>query len=174
VFRLFATDFYYLAADSQNDEADINDIAGKRNDKESEVSDDSDDQKEDKEEADNASNEEDSPPKYLPVSSAKVQELFQEGCTIQALHPQQYSDPMWRLNANLEQLFGCLVGANCYITPPNSQGLAPHHDDVEVFILQLQGSKNWLLYPPVDALARYFFCLFCLSTSMTFFAQKVL
>lgn len=25
-------------------------------------------------------------------------------------------------------------------------GLAPHYDDVEVFVLQLEGSKNWNLY----------------------------
>jgi lysine-specific demethylase/histidyl-hydroxylase NO66 len=29
------------------------------------------------------------------------------------------------------------------------QGLAPHHDDVEVFILQTEGSKQWKLYSPV-------------------------
>jgi hypothetical protein len=37
---------------------------------------------------------------------------------------------MWRVNAALEEKFGALVGANVYITPSNSQGLAPHHDDV--------------------------------------------
>jgi len=97
--------------------------------------------------------EEEEGPEYAEVQSHKVQQLFQSGCTIQALHPQQYSDPMWLLNSSLESMFGSLVGSNCYITPPNSQGLAPHHDDVEVFVLQLQGSKTWLLYPPVDPLA---------------------
>ena len=32
----------------------------------------------------------------------------------------------------METYFGSLVGANVYITPADSQGLAPHCDDVEV------------------------------------------
>jgi ribosomal protein L16 Arg81 hydroxylase len=33
---------------------------------------------------------------------------------------------------------------------------APHYDDVEVFILQLEGKKKWKLYspPPSDELPR--------------------
>ena len=29
-------------------------------------------------------------------------------------------------------------------------GLAPHHDDVELFVCQTAGSKRWRLYAPVD------------------------
>ena len=29
-----------------------------------------------------------------------------------------------------------------------TQGLAPHHDDVELWICQTQGSKRWRLYRP--------------------------
>ena len=29
-----------------------------------------------------------------------------------------------------------------------TQGLAPHHDDVELWICQTQGSKRWRLYKP--------------------------
>lgn len=28
------------------------------------------------------------------------------------------------------------------------QGLAPHHDDVEIFVCQTEGSKRWRLYKP--------------------------
>jgi len=40
----------------------------------------------------------------------------------------------------MEDKFGCLVGANAYLTPPNSQGLAPHWDDVEVWRFILKSS----------------------------------
>lgn len=62
------------------------------------------------------------------------------------MHPQQYCDELWHLNAALEDEFGCLVGANSYITPARSQGLAPHFDDVEVFALQLEGAKVHRLF----------------------------
>lgn len=47
---------------------------------------------------------------------------------------------------NLEESLHHSVGANLYLTPRNSQGFAPHFDTHDVFILQLAGSKRWLLY----------------------------
>ena len=38
--------------------------------------------------------------------------------------------------------------AKVYITPPGCQGFAPHFDNVEVFMLQLEGSKRWQLHKP--------------------------
>jgi ribosomal protein L16 Arg81 hydroxylase len=87
------------------------------------------------------------------VDSAAVQKLFNEGCTLQVLHPQHYSHSIQLLLTQLESYFTCLAGSNCYITPPNSQGLAPHNDDVDVFILQLEGRKQWRLYEPLQELA---------------------
>ncbi|XP_019617148.1 PREDICTED: bifunctional lysine-specific demethylase and histidyl-hydroxylase MINA-like [Branchiostoma belcheri] len=82
----------------------------------------------------------------------QIDKLFdQSRATLQFHQPQRFQDKLWQLCSLLECLFGCLVGANVYMTPPGSQGLAPHYDDVEVFILQLEGRKHWRLYtPPVD------------------------
>lgn len=52
------------------------------------------------------------------------------------------------MNSKLQEYFGCFVGANAYLTPPNSQGFAPHYDDIEAFVLQIEGSKNWKVYKP--------------------------
>ena len=37
---------------------------------------------------------------------------------------------------------------NRYLTPAGTQGFAPHYDDIEAFILQLEGKKHWRLYSP--------------------------
>ncbi|KAI8520512.1 hypothetical protein Bbelb_002660 [Branchiostoma belcheri] len=86
------------------------------------------------------------------ATSKQIDKLFdQSRATLQFHQPQRFQDKLWQLCSLLECLFGCLVGANVYMTPPGSQGLAPHYDDVEVFILQLEGRKHWRLYtPPVD------------------------
>lgn len=47
----------------------------------------------------------------------------------------------------LELFFRTAVGCNAYLTPPGRQGFAPHSDDIDAFILQLEGSKRWDLFP---------------------------
>ncbi|XP_075710561.1 ribosomal oxygenase 2 [Rhinoderma darwinii] len=74
--------------------------------------------------------------------------------TIQFHQPQRFNDKLWQIMEKLECFFGALVGCNVYITPSSSQGLPPHHDDVEVFILQVEGEKHWRLYEPIVQLAR--------------------
>ncbi len=83
-----------------------------------------------------------------------IDNFWKKGCTLQVMHPQQYMDNVWRMNSALEDFFGCLVGSNSYLTPAGSQGLAPHFDDVEVFVLQLEGSKKWILCDPPMELPR--------------------
>ncbi|KAF6260088.1 hypothetical protein COO60DRAFT_1637891 [Scenedesmus sp. NREL 46B-D3] len=48
----------------------------------------------------------------------------------------------------LEQQLGLPAGANLYYTPAGAQALKAHYDDHCVFVLQLAGSKTWLLAPP--------------------------
>ncbi|XP_007899499.2 ribosomal oxygenase 2 [Callorhinchus milii] len=78
----------------------------------------------------------------------------QKKATIQFHQPQRFKDVLWKIQEMLECFFGSLVGSNVYITPQGSQGLPPHYDDVEVFILQLEGEKHWRLYKPTNPLAR--------------------
>ena len=35
-----------------------------------------------------------------------------------------------------------------YLTPAGTQGFAPHYDDIEAFVLQLEGQKHWKVYNP--------------------------
>jgi lysine-specific demethylase/histidyl-hydroxylase NO66 len=74
---------------------------------------------------------------------------FANGCTIRLLCPHLHSDSVHSLLSTLELEFGCMVGSNAYLTPGGDfQGFAPHYDDVEAFILQLEGRKRWRVYPP--------------------------
>jgi hypothetical protein len=49
----------------------------------------------------------------------------------------------------LEALFSHPAQANAYLTPRRSQGLPVHHDTHDVFVLQVAGTKRWLVYEPV-------------------------
>ena len=76
---------------------------------------------------------------------------FESGNTIRLLCPHQYSDNVHCLLSTLEFELGCMIGANAYLTPSGeSQGFAPHYDDIEAFVLQLEGSKHWRVYAPLN------------------------
>ncbi|XP_076299257.1 bifunctional lysine-specific demethylase and histidyl-hydroxylase NO66 isoform X2 [Lasioglossum baleicum] len=77
-----------------------------------------------------------------------VWDYYANGCSVRMLNPQTYIPKLHSLNATLQEYFGCFVGANSYLTPANSQGFAPHYDDIEAFILQVEGKKRWRLYKP--------------------------
>ncbi|XP_065920999.1 ribosomal oxygenase 1-like [Dysidea avara] len=80
--------------------------------------------------------------------ASTVWDFYQKGYSVRLLNPQTFSQSMWKLNSTLQEYFGSCVGANVYLTPPGSQGFAPHYDDIEAFVLQLEGKKNWKLYFP--------------------------
>ncbi|CAN7999670.1 unnamed protein product [Ixodes hexagonus] len=82
--------------------------------------------------------------------AAVVWDSFQQGCSVRLLNPQTYNRPLWRLCSSLQEFFGSMVGANMYLTPAGSQGFAPHYDDIEAFVLQLEGQKLWRVYAPRD------------------------
>ncbi|XP_043494934.1 ribosomal oxygenase 1 [Polistes fuscatus] len=79
-----------------------------------------------------------------------VWDYYRNGCSVRMLNPQTYLPRIHLLNATLQELFGCFVGSNSYLTPPGSQGFAPHYDDIEAFILQIEGKKRWRLYNVTD------------------------
>jgi len=79
---------------------------------------------------------------------AIVWDYYQNGCSVRFLNPQTFHRSVWKLNTTLQDFFGSFVGANVYLTPPGSQGFAPHYDDIDAFVLQLEGKKKWKLYNP--------------------------
>ena len=76
-------------------------------------------------------------------------EEFEAGATIvlQGLH--LHWEPLAIFCRRLERELDHAAQANAYFTPRDSQGLAVHHDTHDVFVLQVDGEKRWLVYEPV-------------------------
>ncbi|XP_017783241.1 PREDICTED: bifunctional lysine-specific demethylase and histidyl-hydroxylase NO66 [Nicrophorus vespilloides] len=88
-----------------------------------------------------------------PVGRARasiVWDAYAAGYSIRILNPQTYNIKVQLLLSTLQEYFGTMVGANVYLTPAGSQGFAPHYDDIEAFVIQLEGRKHWKLYKPVN------------------------
>jgi ribosomal protein L16 Arg81 hydroxylase len=83
------------------------------------------------------------------ADNAAVLREFMRGATVvlQGLHLTW--TPLARYCRLLEAFLSHPVQANAYYTPARSQGLPVHHDTHDVLVLQVSGSKRWLVYDPV-------------------------
>uniref|UniRef100_A0ACB8FM41 Ribosomal oxygenase 1 n=1 Tax=Sphaerodactylus townsendi TaxID=933632 RepID=A0ACB8FM41_9SAUR len=77
-----------------------------------------------------------------------VWDFYRNGCSLRMLNPQAFSATVWHFLSLLQERFGSMVGANTYLTPSGTQGFAPHYDDIEAFVIQLEGKKHWRVYSP--------------------------
>lgn len=90
------------------------------------------------------------------VLDEQVMRLFADGATLvlQGLHRlwEPLTDFTGRLGGELDRP----LQVNAYLTPPSSQGFATHYDTHDVFVLQVEGAKRWIIHPPVlpDPLER--------------------
>ncbi|MGB6183090.1 MAG: cupin domain-containing protein [Rhodococcus sp. (in: high G+C Gram-positive bacteria)] len=83
------------------------------------------------------------------LDSAGVLAAFADGHTLvlQGLH--RLWPPLISFTGDLVAELGHPVQVNSYITPASSRGFDPHYDVHDVFVLQVAGSKRWILHPPV-------------------------
>uniref|UniRef100_W5NFB5 Bifunctional lysine-specific demethylase and histidyl-hydroxylase n=1 Tax=Lepisosteus oculatus TaxID=7918 RepID=W5NFB5_LEPOC len=77
-----------------------------------------------------------------------VWDFYKNGCSLRMLNPQAFSATLWNVLSILQEQFGSMAGANVYLTPAGTQGFAPHYDDIEAFVVQLEGKKHWRVYNP--------------------------
>jgi hypothetical protein len=83
---------------------------------------------------------------------AEIRQVFDQGKSVVIMAMQHRWPTVAELCRNLETEFHCPVHANMYLTPPGSQGFAPHFDTHEVFVVQLDGAKHWRLYDAAEPL----------------------
>ena len=74
---------------------------------------------------------------------------FADGATLvlQALH--RTWEPVSSFSSQLSTELGHPVQANAYITPPQNRGFDDHYDIHDVFVLQIEGTKRWIIHEPV-------------------------
>ena len=85
------------------------------------------------------------------VSDDKLVRLFADGATmvLQALH--RVWPPVAAFCQRLAADLGHPVQANAYVTPPQNQGFSNHYDVHDVFVLQIEGDKRWVIHAPVQS-----------------------
>jgi hypothetical protein len=82
------------------------------------------------------------------IDPGRVLDLFASGATVVLQSLQRWWEPATRFCRDLELALGHATQANAYLTPAGAAGLAPHHDTHDVFVLQVAGSKHWVVREP--------------------------
>lgn len=79
----------------------------------------------------------------------QVQAAWREGYTLVVNTVHKPWQPIARFAAALEGSLHHPVSVNLYFTPPGSQGFVAHYDIMDVFVLQIEGKKQWQVREPV-------------------------
>lgn len=80
------------------------------------------------------------------IDPDRLLQLHADGATIILNHLHLQHIKLSELCAALENSFGAPLQTNIYLTPPHAKGFRAHFDTHDVFILQIEGRKNWVLY----------------------------
>ena len=81
---------------------------------------------------------------------SRIRDEFADGYTIVLDGVERFVRRVGTVARSIEVELNFPIQVNTYITPPGQTGLAPHYDDHDVLILQVQGSKIWHLYLGAD------------------------
>ncbi|MFD0022265.1 cupin domain-containing protein [Streptomyces sp. NPDC058382] len=74
---------------------------------------------------------------------------FADGATLVLQALQRTWGPVGDFGTALSTELGHPVQANAYITPPQNRGFDDHYDVHDVFVLQIEGTKRWIIHGPV-------------------------
>jgi ribosomal protein L16 Arg81 hydroxylase len=95
------------------------------------------------------------PPDPPPTSVSELYERLLAGSSVRIRRLECLLDPGTPVLTLLRGMELALQhprdSLSCYIAPPQATGLGPHHDETEIFTLQISGRKRWRLYGPVDS-----------------------
>jgi bifunctional lysine-specific demethylase and histidyl-hydroxylase NO66 len=80
------------------------------------------------------------------IDCGRVGELVRMGGTLAVTEVDKAATQLFELCSGLEHELSHHVSANAYLTPPQSQGFGTHRDGHDTMILQISGSKEWLVY----------------------------
>lgn len=85
------------------------------------------------------------------INNDKLYGLLHQGLTLTINGAHKKIPKLRQFCSALEAELKFKLRTNLYITPPHAQGLAPHYDEHDVFLLQITGEKEWKLYhSPVE------------------------
>lgn len=82
------------------------------------------------------------------VVPEQVYELFRAGGTITWNALNHFLPSARHLVQVFAHTFACPSEVVAFLTPAGKDGYAPHHDPVDVYVIQIEGTKDWRIWEP--------------------------
>ncbi|MEV7522606.1 cupin domain-containing protein [Streptomyces sp. NPDC091371] len=87
------------------------------------------------------------------VDPEKIYELFRAGATVTWCSLNQIVPELRDFTRVISDRMAVRTDSVAFLTPTGKKGYPPHHDPVDLFIVQLEGTKHWKLWnPPAERL----------------------
>ncbi|MER7049423.1 cupin domain-containing protein [Streptomyces jumonjinensis] len=83
------------------------------------------------------------------VVPEQVYELFRSGGTITWNALNHFLPSARHLVQVFTRMFDSPSEVVAFLTPAGKDGYAPHHDPVDVYVIQIEGTKNWRIWEPM-------------------------
>jgi hypothetical protein len=90
------------------------------------------------------------------VDAERLLQLVAGGTTAILANVDKWLPPVGRVASVLEGATACETQSHVFATGPDAAGLSPHSDGEDNFLIQLEGQKDWSLWPPQGLQARGF------------------
>lgn len=94
------------------------------------------------------------PSRYLRADGSlnlnQLYKAYDEGHTLVINGLQRFWQPLALFCRDFQNFLNHEVVANLYFSPKHSKGLQPHYDTHDVFVLQVDGSKDWEIHKPTQ------------------------
>ncbi|MDH6132942.1 ribosomal protein L16 Arg81 hydroxylase [Kitasatospora sp. MAA4] len=88
------------------------------------------------------------------VDPEKIYELFRAGATVTWCSLNQIVPELRDFTRLISDRMAVRTDSVAFLTPTGKKGYPPHHDPVDLFIVQLEGTKHWKLWnPPAERLS---------------------
>ncbi len=81
------------------------------------------------------------------VDAPRLLARFDAGASLVVSQFHEMHGPLARFCRGLEKLFLHAVQCNVYLTPASAQGFRVHYDTHDVLVLQVEGEKQWRIWP---------------------------
>jgi hypothetical protein len=82
------------------------------------------------------------------VNPARLRGVLGEGVTAQLAHVDEVLPGLRAACLDLERAFPGRAKADLFLAQGTTSGLGPHFDDAELLVVQLEGTKRWVLHRP--------------------------